>query len=396
MMPGFRQLFLGLLPLFVLAHFAHHLLTAIPVPLLPLIRNEFALDYTQSGLVISAFSLAYGVGQLPAGWLSDRIGPGVLLTTGISGVAVAGLLVGLSKTYMMILGFLALMGLLGGGYHPAAPPIISSLVEPAKRGQALGFHIIGGSASYFISPIVATAIAVSWGWRGSFIWLAAPTIIFGIVLHLLLVRRTPTGKTEKGEATGGDDSSIRSGWNGRLILFIVLSMFTGAVFISIISFIPLYMVDHLRVSEETAGALLGLIYSVGLWVGPLAGYLSDRLGKIRIIVSVCLLGGPVIYLLNLVPYGWGFFILLVGIGVIIYVRMPVTESYIVEQTTDRYRSTVLGIYYFCAIEGGGIFTPILGVLIDHLGFTLSFTIAGISLLIVTLACSVGLWGSREK
>ena len=46
-----RSLFSGLLPLFVLAHFGHHLLTALPVPMLPLIRDEFTLDYTQSGLV---------------------------------------------------------------------------------------------------------------------------------------------------------------------------------------------------------------------------------------------------------------------------------------------------------------------------------------------------------
>ena len=41
--------------------------TVLIVPLLPFIRNYFALDYTQAGLVISAFTLSYGVGQLPAG-----------------------------------------------------------------------------------------------------------------------------------------------------------------------------------------------------------------------------------------------------------------------------------------------------------------------------------------
>ncbi len=62
-----------------MAHFAHHLLTALPVPLLPFIRGDFGLDYAQAGLVVSAFGLAYGIGQLPAGWLSDRIGPRLML-----------------------------------------------------------------------------------------------------------------------------------------------------------------------------------------------------------------------------------------------------------------------------------------------------------------------------
>ncbi|MFH1169092.1 MAG: hypothetical protein V1691_00220, partial [Chloroflexota bacterium] len=45
------SLFSGVLPLFVVGHFAHHLMNALPVPLLPFIRSEFGLDYTQSGLV---------------------------------------------------------------------------------------------------------------------------------------------------------------------------------------------------------------------------------------------------------------------------------------------------------------------------------------------------------
>ncbi len=131
---GLRLLFSGLLPLFVLAHFGHHLLTALPIPLLPMIRSDFALDYTQSGWVVSAFNLAYGIGQLPGGWLTDRIGPRLMITIGICGVALAGFLVGLSHIFMLMIFFLALMGLLGGGYHPAAPPMIFALVPP-RRGR---------------------------------------------------------------------------------------------------------------------------------------------------------------------------------------------------------------------------------------------------------------------
>jgi MFS family permease len=390
-----RQFFPRLLPLFVLAHFAHHLLTALPTPLLPMIRNEFALDYTQSGLVISAFSLSYGIGQLPAGWLADRIGPHILITIGILGVALAGLLVGLSHIFITILVFLALMGVMGGGYHPAAPPMISAVVEEKNRGQALGLHMIGGSASYFLAPIIATAIASTWGWRGSFIGLAIPTIVFGIVLHVLLARREPIKKAQQKKTSSDDDSSATSGRVVRLVLFMILSIVIGALITSTVAFIPLYLVDHFSVREETAGALIGLIYSAGLWVGPLAGYLSDRLGRIPIMLAVCFMCGPVIYLFNIVPYGWGFFALLMAFGVIMYVRFPVSESFIIGQTTARNRSTILGIYYFSAMEGGGVLTPVMGYLIDNLGFFLSFTMAGASLIVVTSVCSIWLWGSRD-
>ena len=87
-------------------------------------RDEFGLDYTRSGLVISAFSLFYGISQLPAGWLADRFGPRILITIGICGVALSGLFIGLSANYIMLIVCMALMGILGGGYHPAAPPLI--------------------------------------------------------------------------------------------------------------------------------------------------------------------------------------------------------------------------------------------------------------------------------
>ena len=90
----------------MLGHFSHHILTAITVPLIPFIRSAFNLDHTQSGLVVSAFSLAYGFGQLPGGWLADRIDPRKRMIVGISGVALAGILVGLSQSYGWMIIFL--------------------------------------------------------------------------------------------------------------------------------------------------------------------------------------------------------------------------------------------------------------------------------------------------
>ena len=385
-----RSLFSGLPPLFVLAHFGHHLLTALPIPLLPMIRSDFALDYTQSGLIISAFSLSYGIGQLPAGWLADRIGPRILITIGICGVALAGLLVGLSQTYIMMIVFLVLMGVAGGGYHPASTQMLSASVEPKKRGRVLGLHMIGGSSSFFLAPLIAAAIAIVWGWRGPFIALAVPTILFGIIFYVLLGRRADTKKTEY-RITGSDNETPPTPHRlHRLVPFIILSTFNGAVIISTISFIPLFLVDHFGISKETAAASMALIYSAGLWASPLGGYLSDRWGRIKVVLAVCFLAGPVVYLLNLAPYGLSVGAVLVAIGVIMYVLAPASQAYIVDKTPEHNRSTILGIYFFSSMEGGGLLTPVMGYLIDQLGFYPSFTIAGAALLTMTLVCSIWL------
>ena len=384
-----------MLPLFVLAHFGHHLLTALPVPLLPYIRNEFALDYTRSGLVVSSFNVLYGIGQLPAGWLTGRVGPRIMVTIGICGVAAAGLLVGLSQTYIMMIAFLALMGVLGGGYHPASAHMISASLEPKKRGRALGFHMIGGSAAYFLAPLIAAATAATWGWRSSFIGLAVIAIIFGIMFYMLLGRREPTKKAEPKAAISYAATLPTPGRLRRLIAFITLTTFTQAVLLATVSFIPLFLIDNFGISRETAAASVALTFSAGLWAGPLGGYLSDRWGRIPVTLVVCFLAGTAIYLLNLAPYGLGIAAILITIGMTMYVYMPVSQAYIADHTSERNRSTVLGIYFFGGMEGGGVLTPAVGYLIDHFGFSSSFTIIGTVLVAVTFICSILLWGSRD-
>ena len=392
---SFHSLLPGLLPLFVLAHFAHHLVTALPVPLLPLIRDDFALDYTQSGLVLSAFTLSYGVSQLLGGWLADRIGPRILITIGICGVALGGLLVGLSQTYVMMIAFLVLMGLLGGGYHPASPPLVSALVEPKNRGRALGFHMVGGSASFFLAPLIAAAIALVWGWRGSFIALAVPTIVFGIVFYILLGRLADTKQDQEKIISSHNQTPPTVRRLHHLVPFIILSTFTGAVTLATISFIPLFVVDHFGIGREVAAALIAVIYFAGLWASPLGGHLSDRLGRVPVLLTACFIAGPVIYLLNLVPYGLGFGAMLLIIGMVLYIPQPASEAYIVGQVSERRRSSILGIYYFSAIGGTGVLTPVIGYLIDHFGFYLTFTFIGAVLVTVTLVCSIFLWRSRD-
>jgi MFS family permease len=362
-----------------------------------MIRADFALDYTQSGLLISAFTLSYGISQLPAGWLADRIGPNFLIMMSISGVALAGILVGLSQTYLMMIVFLVLMGMAGGGYHPASPPLISKMVEPRIRGRALGTHVIGGSSSHFLSPLMAVAIATGWGWRGSFIGLAIPAFVFGIIFHRVLSVRAKKEEKERKETYGHTEIPSSSSRLRPLAAFLMLSSFTQAMLLSIISFIPLFMVDNFGVSKEIAAASVAVIYSAGLWSGPVAGYISDRLGSRLVILVVCLISGPLVYLLNLLPYGIGFGILLLTIGMSIIMRSVVSQAYIVDQTSEHHRSTIFGIYFFFGNEGSGILTPAMGYLIDRLGFYYSFTIAGLALVVVTVSCSIFLLlGGRPK
>ncbi|MFC1955991.1 MFS transporter [Chloroflexota bacterium] len=379
----------------MLAHCVHHLVAALLTPLLPFIRDEFALDYTQAGVLISAFTISYGISQVPAGWLADRLGARLVLVFGVSGVAVAGLLVGLSNTYIMMVIFLVLMGVMGGGYHPAASPLISASVEPKKRGRILGLHQIGGGASFFLSPLIAIAIASALGWRGSYITLAIPTFIFGIVFYIFLRRSKYAGQTRQNKADRCDEMPAEPGHLRRMVAFLILVVALQSFFTSITSFIPFFLVDEFNTSKETAAVMLSLSFSGGLLAGPLGGYLSDRLGRVPIVLIVSIIACPVIFLLNYVSLGWSLSVILILLGMSMFITMPISEAYIISQTSECNRSTILGIYYFGSRGGSGVLTPLLGYLIDQSSFRIGFTITSVALFIIVIGCSIFLWRSRE-
>ena len=242
---------------------------------------------------------------------------------------------------------------------------------------------------------VATAIASALGWRGPFIVLAIPTTIFGILFYVFL-GRSETVKNRNAEISESKNKTHPvSKHNRQLVVMIILGSLTSAILISTISFVPLMLVDKFGVSEKGAAALLSLIYSAGIWAAPLGGYLSDRMGKIRVILAICFLGGPVVWLLNIFPYGIVTWALLLALGVSHVARMPVLEAFVVSNTSESNRSTILGIYYFSGMETGGLLTPVMGSLIDRSGFYTSFSLAGTALFTVTLICSFWLWNIRK-
>jgi len=379
----------------VLAHFSHHLMGSLLTPLLPFIRSSFNLNKTQVGVLGSAYNLPYGLAQLPGGWLADRIGPRKLILVGISGVAAAGLLVGISPNYLVMAVFLVILGLAGGGYHPAASPLVSASVTEQNRGRTLGLHQIGGTASFFLTPLIAAGIAAALGWRGSFISLAIPTFAFGIALYFILGRRGYTEKPQSDTATDDTEVPVISGSRRRLTVFTLLGVVLQVLVFSSLSFVPLYVNEIYGTSEAAAASLLAIAHFAGLWAGPLGGYLSDRLGKVPIMLTVSLLAGPAIYFINQVSPGWSIWLILLVMGSCQYAGMPVLESYIISHTQIRNRSTVLGVYYFTSRGGPGIIMPALGYLIDNYSYETCFTITGATMALVAILCTLLVWGKRD-
>ncbi len=415
----------GLVALLTGAHFSHHVLTALLLPLIPFIRNEFGLNYAQSGIVTSAFTIAYGIAQLPAGWLADRVGSSYLLLTGITGVAIAGAAVGLSPGFPVLLLALVCLGVAGGGYHPSASTIISRVVRPERRGRALGLHIIGGSTSHFLAPLLAAGFVALLGWRGTFLSLSAPVGLLGLILFVVIRRRIavqnedgmtdttdtaeerdggdepggPDGADNRQSATTGTESEMSGRMSGnrtaRLVVFMILTGFISAFIAALIPFIPLYLVDARGVNERVAAAFLSIPYAAGYIGAPLGGYLSDVIGRVRVMVIIGLAAGPLMALIIFAPFAVPLALLLFSIGILMFSKMPTAEAHIAAVAPERLRATVLGIYFFSGMEGSAVLTPLLGAAIDRWGFNTGLIGIGALMLCIASICSVVLYALRR-
>ena len=378
-----------LIPQFALAHFSHHVCTGVLIPLLPLIREYFSLSYFQAGLLVSSFSISYGLGQVPMAVIADIFSRRLTVIFGLIFVSLTGIGISLTREFWQMVPFFIVMGIIGATYHAPASSFISQLVPSHKRGKALGFHTVGGSASFLLTPAMALYIAYLFqSWRASFLILALPALLVGTVLYFSTQEtksdvaesdeRPENSKKESDETENASEpGSLEISWIQiirALGIIAGLSMTVQIFSAGVRSYLPLFVVDHHGISPELAGIVISLMAGSGIVGAPLGGMLSDRFGRKKIILLAVALSGPLFFAVIRVPYGIPLLIALVLYGLSMSVRMPSMESLIADVVPVGRRTTVMGVYYFIGMETAGIATPIIGRLIDAYGLDLIFTI----------------------
>jgi FSR family fosmidomycin resistance protein-like MFS transporter len=389
------------LPWFVMAHFGHHLLTALPGPLLPAIRTAFGLDNFQAMLVTTVYAFSSGAGNIPAGRLVDKIGPTILLTIGTLGVAIGGLLTGLSNSYIMFMIFLVIMGFMTAGYHPASTPMILSAVEPEKRGRALGIHLVGGNASFFIAPLIAGGVMVLWpsmGFRGPFIVLSIPTAIFGIIFFIYLTKRGGLAQVHVARQRAAEEKPPQPGYKRRLWAYLIQMVVGGGAGMSVQALMSLFIVDKLGATDTSVTWIMSVSFLPAIVGGTIAGgWISDRIGSVKVIIVTGILSGLLIFWLRgSTTINFLFFLLLFIMGINNAIRMPVTEVFIMGQTPAKNRATIYGIYYFTMQYTGAIFAPIYGWLVPNIySYEQVFFFSAIVVTAVSVVTPFFFWDAKD-
>jgi len=155
--------------------------------LAPTILKETRLTNEQYGFIISAFSIAYMLGNPVWGYILDRIGLRRGMTVSVFLWTIASTL---HAFVSGMFGFAAARSVLGfgeGATFPGGLRTVSETLTPEKRSRGIAVSYSGGSLGAILTPLIVTPIALKFGWRAAFLftgltglcWLCAWSLVAG-------------------------------------------------------------------------------------------------------------------------------------------------------------------------------------------------------------------------
>ncbi|MFC1972600.1 MFS transporter [Chloroflexota bacterium] len=361
---------------FTFTHLSHDLATGLLPALLPLIRADLSLNYFQSSLLLSAFTITSGISQFPGGWLGDRFSRYAVASAGLCGVGLAAIAIGLSVSYYPLLAILIVMGIFAGSYHPSATSMLSGFIEEARRGKAIAMHMLGGSIGFTLGPILGGLIAALLGWRFSYIILSVLPFMAVILIwqqfrpreHAL---RERVKQAAIKDSCPSDPAPKRPGiWQVLRPIALVTSLAVVAQLIagSAMAFIPVYLVDQHAIAPAAAAMLMGVVRGGGIAGSLFGGWLSDKWGRDNALALALAAIGPILYFLNVLPFPF-IIATFVLFGFVMYMRQVTIQTWLMDSTPPQLRATIFGIYFGLSMEGMSLAQPLAGHFMDIYGIT---------------------------
>ena len=359
------------------SHGLVHLYEGVLPPLIPLLMGEFGTDYFHLGIVVTIFSYAFGLGALPAGFLSDRVGPLRLVSIYLFGSGVLSVCmwpVGSLPTYAVLMG---LIGLFCSTYHPASNTLISHAIR--EKGKAFGIHGIAGSLGVAVIPLLSAWTGSAMGWK-------TPHILFGLwgvvvgFYSLTVPRRSAA--TQGAKSVKGSEADSRAVPYLNLIVFFLSASALGLTYRGIMTFLPAYMGQnvHLSLLNMDTVALGGTIATLALLSGAVGQYLAGRLVD-RYVPERIYLGATVIGTIFVFLMARGSNILLVVAAVVyafFYFSTQPVQNYLLSRYLPRHRHGLgYGIHFFLTFGVGSTAAAASGYLADHFGLPSVFYAMGL-------------------
>lgn len=329
--------------------------------------DELMRDFAVSALVLgnlSAFYFyAYASIQIPVGLLMDRLGPRRLMSGAALLCALGTALFAISPTISHAYAGRLLIGL-GCAFSWVGVLTIIAQWLPARHFAVFtGGGQFAGTAGALAGQAPLGYAVESIGWRSSMLWIAALGAMLGILMWLVVRDRPSTSRSEYSLWDGlRAATSNPQTW----IIALVGMSLTG----SVLAFAGLWGVPWMRavhgLDRQQAAQLLSMVF-IGWLVGaPLVGWLSDRLQRRRILLSV---GSAVSALSITIVLFWhaaspGMLAILLFINGMSGSTMILTFAAGREHNPDYASGAALGLVNTFVVASGALFQPLIGWLLD--------------------------------
>lgn len=177
---------------------------------LPEITRSFGTDISIAQWVPTVYLLTLSCLILLYGRLGDIIGYRRVFLIGLSCFTVASMLCGLSQSIWMLIGFRALQGLAAGMTTAVGIAIITAAFPPRERGKALGIYAISIAAALGLGPTLGGLIAEYLSWRYVFF----VNVPIGVLSIFWCYRVVPPSVTKPDQ---------RLDWRGASAVFVFLT-----------------------------------------------------------------------------------------------------------------------------------------------------------------------------
>jgi ACS family hexuronate transporter-like MFS transporter len=370
--------------------------------LAPTLRADIGWSDQQYGVINAAFTLAYAIGFLFAGWFIDRVGVRVGYAAYLVVWSLAAAAHALAKTATGFGLARFALGVGESGNFPAAIKTVAEWFPKRERALATGIFNAGSNVGAVLAPAVVPWIALHWHWQAAFVITGLSGLAW-VALWLPVYRRPQEHpRLSPGERSliqsDAADPQVRIPWLTLLGFrqtwaFSIGKFLTDSVWWFYLFWFPLFMFDTFRVDLKGIGLPMITVYVLadagsiaGGWLSSWLlgrGWTTNAARKTAMLVcALCIL--PV----AMAPRVHGEWVAVWLVGVAAAAHQGFSAN-IFTITSDMFPrkavASVVGIGGFAGAMGGFFMNLGAGWLKQHTGsYVVMFTIAGFAYLAALL------------
>ncbi|MGW0186871.1 MFS transporter [Streptomyces sp. NPDC003362] len=302
----------------------------VVAPLLPHIAASFDVSTAGSGLLVTAFSVAYVVASPFAGWLSDRWDRATVLVVALVLFSAANVGTALAPGFGALLAARVVAGVAAAATGPTVYALVSTRARPQARAQVLAVVGSGLLTALWVGAPAGSLLGRYVGWQAAFVILAAGTFVLAFP-HAFVWRARPVPADT--DPPGVPQQAARPGTGVAVSAVAVTALWAFSVY-SLYTFLAVALHADGR---STAVTWLLVVYGVGAVVGgQLGGRFADRAGPVRVTRTALALTAVLEAVVALVfPVTWALACALALFALAAYAFFPAQQRHLVDLFPER-------------------------------------------------------------